>query len=57
MSIFKQLDASFDTKRVCIKIPSSWEGLQACKVLEKEGISTLATTLFTLEQAAVAGEV
>lgn len=57
VSIFKHLDASFDAKRVCIKIPSSWEGLQACKVLEKEGISTLATTLFTIEQAAVAGEV
>lgn len=43
--------------RVCIKIPSTWEGLQACRVLEKQyGITTLATTLFSLEQAAVAAE-
>ncbi|TGO86921.1 hypothetical protein BPOR_0266g00040 [Botrytis porri] len=38
-------------------IPSTWEGLQACKVLEREGIRTLATTLFSIEQAALAGEV
>ena len=43
--------------RICIKIPSTWEGLQACRVLEKEGVSTLATTLFTKAQAILAGEV
>lgn len=43
--------------RVCIKIPSTWEGLQACRVLERDHrISTLATTLFSLEQAALAAE-
>ena len=45
------------SERICIKIPSTWEGLQACRILEKEGIFALATTLFTIEQAALAGEV
>ncbi|KAK4149933.1 hypothetical protein C8A00DRAFT_37464 [Chaetomidium leptoderma] len=53
---FKQL-APIDTKRICIKIPSTWEGLQACRELEKKGINTLATTLFSLEQTALAAAV
>jgi len=53
---FKHLDPSFDTKRVCIKIPSTWEGLQACRALEARGIATLATTLFCMEQAALAAD-
>ena len=57
VQIFKHLDPNFDTSRVCIKIPSTWEGLNACKKLESSGIATLATTLFTIEQAAFAGEV
>ncbi|KAH8655244.1 transaldolase [Xylariales sp. PMI_506] len=57
VAIFKDLDPSYDTKRVCIKIPSTWEGLQACKVLEEQGIATLATTMFCMEQAAVAAHV
>ena len=57
MQIFKYLDSCFDTSRVCIKIPSTWEGLQACKTLQSTGTATLATTLFTMEQAALAGEV
>ncbi|KAF4632516.1 hypothetical protein G7Y89_g5603 [Cudoniella acicularis] len=55
--LFKELDPKFKTQRVCFKIPSTWEGLQACKILQAQGITTLATTLFTLEQAALAGEV
>ncbi|KUI55850.1 Transaldolase [Cytospora mali] len=54
VSIFKHLSAPYDTKRVCIKIPATWEGLQACRELEKRGIATLATTLFCMEQAAMA---
>jgi transaldolase len=57
IQIFKSLDPAFDTTRICIKIPSTWEGLQACKILETSGVTTLATTLFTIEQAALAGEV
>ena len=60
ISIFQHLDPTLATHardRVCIKIPSTWEGLQACRILERDhGISTLATTLFSLEQAAAAAE-
>lgn len=52
-----RLDPEFDIKRVCIKIPSTWEGLQACRQLKSINIKTLATTLFSIEQAALAGEV
>jgi hypothetical protein len=45
------------SNRLCIKIPSTWEGLQACRILQAAGITTLATTLFAIEQAALAGEV
>lgn len=57
MSHFKHLAPNYDTKRVCIKIPSTWEGMQACRELEKRGIATLATAMFCMEQAALAGEV
>ncbi|KDQ11137.1 hypothetical protein BOTBODRAFT_35670 [Botryobasidium botryosum FD-172 SS1] len=43
--------------RICIKIPSTWEGLEACRILTAEhGINTLATTMFNTEQAIVASE-
>lgn len=57
VQIFKHLDSGFDVSRVCIKIPSTWEGMRACKILQSTGTATLATTLFTIEQAALAGEV
>ncbi|TVY40379.1 Transaldolase [Lachnellula subtilissima] len=57
IQLFKTLDPDFDATRICIKIPSTWEGLQACKILQASGVTTLATTLFTIEQAALAGEV
>lgn len=56
IQLFKHLDSEFDTKRVCIKIPGSWEGFKACGILQSQGIETLGTTLFTIEQAALAGE-
>lgn len=56
LSHFSLLSAGFDKSRVCVKIPATWEGLQACRELEKKGISTLATTLFSMEQVALAGE-
>ncbi|KAL3418791.1 Transaldolase 2 [Phlyctema vagabunda] len=56
VALFKNLDSKFDSSRVCIKIPSTWEGMKACGILQASGISTLATTLFTIEQAALAGE-
>ncbi|KAH7336075.1 transaldolase [Rhexocercosporidium sp. MPI-PUGE-AT-0058] len=57
IELFRYLDSSFDNTRVCIKIPSTWEGLQACRILEASKTTTLATTLFTIEQASLAGEV
>ncbi|KAI0170031.1 transaldolase [Pestalotiopsis sp. NC0098] len=57
IQIFTDLEPSYDVKRVCIKIPSTWEGLLACRTLESEGISTLATTMFCMEQAALASSV
>jgi transaldolase len=57
VELFKHVDESFDQTRVCIKIPSTWEGLQACRILQSSGIATLATTLFTIVQVYLAGEV
>ncbi|KAK3305635.1 uncharacterized protein B0T15DRAFT_397241 [Chaetomium strumarium] len=56
VSHFKQLAPDFDTSRVCIKIPSTWEGLQACRELQRKGIATLATIMFSLEQTALAAD-
>lgn len=56
VSHFKQLAPEFDASRICIKIASTWEGLQACRELEERGIATLATTVFGPEQAALAAD-
>jgi transaldolase len=56
VDIYRILDPKFDSSRVCIKIPSTWEGLAACRILEKRGVATLATTLFSMEQAALAAD-
>ena len=48
---------NFPSERICIKIPSTVEGLRACAALEESGIATLATTLFSMEQAAYAAHV
>ncbi|THZ61336.1 hypothetical protein D6C85_09558 [Aureobasidium pullulans] len=56
IAIYRIVLPSHPSNRVCIKIPSTWEGIAACKVLESEGIVTLATTLFSLEQAAAAAQ-
>ncbi|CAE6471232.1 unnamed protein product [Rhizoctonia solani] len=41
-------------ERVCIKIPSTVEGLRACAILEAQPIRTLATTCFCVAQAVAA---
>jgi len=43
-------------ERVLIKIASTWEGIQAATILEKEGIHCNMTLLFSLEQAALCAE-
>lgn len=40
-----------DASRVLIKIAATWEGIQAAKVLEREGIHTNLTLLFNCVQA------
>jgi transaldolase len=48
--------AGIGRERVLIKLASSWEGIQAAKVLQKEGINCNMTLLFSLAQAAAAAE-
>lgn len=43
-------------ERVLIKIASTWEGIQAAKILEKENISCNLTLLFSLPQAIACAE-
>ncbi|PYI06097.1 transaldolase [Aspergillus sclerotiicarbonarius CBS 121057] len=57
VKLTNHLRPSHPQSRICIKIPSTWEGLRACQYLEKAGVRTLATTLFTLPQAVLAAEV
>ncbi len=46
-----------DRKRVLIKLAGTWEGIQAAKTLEAEGIHCNITLLFSLIQAAACGAV
>jgi transaldolase len=48
--------AGIDRKRILIKIASTWEGIQAATVLEKEGIHCNLTLLFAPIQAAACAE-
>jgi len=57
IEIYKKLSPGIDVDRICIKIPSTYEGLEACRILEAQGVGTLGTTLFCLEQAILAQEV
>jgi transaldolase len=43
--------AGIDRERVLIKLASTWEGIQAAKVLQAEGIHCNMTLLFSLPQA------
>lgn len=43
--------------RILIKIASTWEGIQAAKVLEKEGITCNLTLLFSIAQAVACADV
>jgi transaldolase len=56
-SIIAQYDAAgIGRERVLIKIASTWEGIRAAEVLEKEGIHCNLTLLFGLHQAIAAAE-
>jgi len=43
-------------ERILIKLASTWEGIQAAKVLQKDGIDCNLTLLFSLVQAAACAE-
>jgi len=43
--------AGIDRKRILIKLASTWEGIRAAEVLEKEGIHCNMTLMFSLAQA------
>jgi transaldolase len=55
--LFKEFAPNWDSSRICIKIPSTWEGMLACRTLQLAGVHTLATTLFSMPQAILAAEV
>jgi transaldolase len=49
-------DAGIQKERVLIKIASTWEGIEAARQLESEGIHCNLTLLFSLAQAAACAE-
>jgi len=49
-------EAGISRERVLIKIASTWEGIQAAEVLQKEGINCNMTLLFSLAQAVACAE-
>jgi len=48
--------AGIDKDRILIKIASTWEGIKAAEILEKEGIHCNLTLLFNLVQAVACAE-
>ncbi|MDS1031105.1 transaldolase [Porphyromonadaceae sp. NP-X] len=48
--------AGISRERILIKIASTWEGIRAAEVLEKEGIHCNLTLLFSLTQAVACAE-
>jgi transaldolase len=49
-------DAGIAKERVLIKIASTWEGIEAARILQAEGIRCNMTLLFCLAQAAACAE-
>ena len=49
--------AGIERERVLIKMASTWEGIKAAEILEKEGIHCNMTLLFSLAQAIACAEV
>ncbi len=48
--------SGIDRKRILIKIAATWEGIKAAEVIEKEGIHTNLTLLFSKAQAIACAE-
>ena len=49
-------EAGIPRERILIKIASTWEGIRAAEVLQKEGINCNMTLLFSLPQAVACAE-
>lgn len=49
-------DMCIDRSRILIKLAGTWEGIQAAKILEKEGIQCNITLVFSFLQAAAAAQ-
>ncbi len=54
ISLYAQKDIS--KERILIKIASTWEGIRASEILQKEGINCNMTLLFSLAQAVACAE-
>lgn len=54
VALYKEQD--IDTSRVLIKVASTWEGIQAAKVLEQQGIRCNLTLVFAFAQARACAE-
>lgn len=54
LALYKECGA--DTSRVLIKIASTWEGIKAAEILEKEGVRCNLTLLFSFAQAQACAE-
>lgn len=48
--------AKITRDRFCIKIPCTGPALNACRILQEEGIDTLGTSLFSVPQAIAASQ-
>jgi len=55
IDLYKQ--AGIPKERILIKLASTWEGVQAAKILEKEGIHCNMTLMFSMAQAIACAEV
>ncbi|QUC21817.1 uncharacterized protein UV8b_06058 [Ustilaginoidea virens] len=55
-SLCRLFQPDLDLSRLVMKVSATWEGMQACRRLRNDDVKTLATTLFTMEQAVLAGE-
>lgn len=54
IAMYKEM--GIDKSRILIKIASTWEGIQACKILEAEGITCNCTLIFSKVQAVACAE-
>jgi len=49
-------EVGIDKSRILIKVAATWEGIQAAKVLEQEGITCNLTLIFSIAQAIACAE-